>query len=156
MPSKTPIFVPAWPAHGPAQAEGTNTQERPVVSQPSSGQHFSTFFGLVLSCSHVYIFQDQFIIRQLSFFLCPLRGTTSQSSCLRVVYVLFSEKWVRYGPSRVLPEEDVALYTFSKASNYSEIFDFAFVFDYAKIIYFAKAFDFALSCKRRAPSDSKN
>ena len=43
MPQKTPTVVPARPTHGPASAAGNKTEQRPVVSQSSFGQHLSTF-----------------------------------------------------------------------------------------------------------------
>ena len=46
MPRKTPAFVPSWPAHGPSPAKGTKTEQKPVMSLSSTGQHISTFFWL--------------------------------------------------------------------------------------------------------------
>ena len=58
MPHTIPTFIPAWPAHGPAPAKGTKNEQRPVVSQPPSGQHLSTFFWLVLLCFLcIYLFR---------------------------------------------------------------------------------------------------
>ena len=49
MPHKTPTFITACPHMDVPLASGTNTKERSVASQLSSGQHFSTFFLFVLS-----------------------------------------------------------------------------------------------------------
>ena len=71
MPHKTSTFIPAWPAHGPAPAAGTKTKPRPVVSQPSSGQHLSTFSDLSYCLSHVYLCRS-ILVRQL--LLCLFFG----------------------------------------------------------------------------------
>ena len=76
MPRKTHSFVPARPTHGPVPSISTMTKQRPVMSQHSSGEHLSTFFGLVLLCfSCLFLCRSIHSLKTLAlYFSLPLRG----------------------------------------------------------------------------------
>ena len=146
MPHENPTFVPAWPTHGPTLATGTNTAQQTVVSQPSSGQHLSTFFWLVLLCFScfpcIYLCNRRSIIRYTTFTLSlsfPPRHLNSFAWGLLMSWILKSE-WG--GAFRALPPFNYPkIIDFAKAFDFSWDLNHAKTIDYAKACNYAKAFD---------------